>query len=54
MDIILIMWASMMFLAVLLAIVEYIVGVMLKDDNLFKKWWRKNIIGIWNSNHPRV
>jgi len=54
MDIILIMWASMMSLAVLFTIVEYIVSSKLKDENKFKKWWRKKVIGIWNSNHPRV
>ena len=53
MDIILIVWTLMMSLAVLFTITEYIVGKKLKDENRFKKWWRKNVIGIWNSNHPR-
>ena len=54
MDIILIVWAFMLSLGVLFASMEYIVGKKLKDENRFKKWWRKNVIGIWNSNHPRV
>jgi hypothetical protein len=54
MDIILIVWTLMMSLAVLFTITEYIVGKKLNDKNRFKKWWRKNVIGIWNSNHPRV
>jgi hypothetical protein len=54
MDIILIVWAFMLSLAVLFASMEYIVGFKLKEGNRFKEWWRKKIISIWNSNHPRV
>ena len=51
---ILVVWLLMVSFVVLVLTVEYIVGKKLKDENRFKKWWRKNIIGIWNSNHPRV
>ena len=54
MDIILIIWTLMMSIAVLFTVIEYIVGSKLKDGNSFKNWWRKNVIGFWNSNHPRV
>jgi hypothetical protein len=54
MDIILITWAAMMSLAVVFVIIEHVVGSKLKDGNRFKNWWRKNVIGFWNSNHPRV
>jgi len=54
MVIILIVWAFMLSLAVLFASIEYVVEFKLKGENRFKKWWRKNVIGIWNSNHPRV
>jgi len=54
MDIILIIWACVMSIAVLFAIIEWFTSTKLKDTNRFKKWWRKKVIGIWSSNHPRV
>ena len=54
MDIILIVWAFMLSFVVLFAIMEYIVGFKLKEGNRFREWWRKKVISIWNSNHPRL
>jgi hypothetical protein len=54
MDMILIIWLLMISFAVLVLTVEYIIGKTLNDENRFKKWWRKNVIDIWDSNHPRV
>ena len=52
MDIILIIWTLMMSVAVVFVMTEHIVGTKLKDDNRFKKWWRKNITSFLNGDKP--
>lgn len=54
MVIILIAWAAMMSLAVVFVVCEYIIDRKVKDGHPIKKWWRKNIVSVWDSNHPRV
>jgi hypothetical protein len=54
MDIILICWAAMLSLAVVFVICEYIINKKFKDESPIKKWWRRNIVSVWDSNHPRV
>jgi hypothetical protein len=53
MEIVLISYSWLMGICVVLVIVEYFVG-KLKNENRFKKWWRKHVVGDWKSNHPRV
>jgi hypothetical protein len=54
MGLILISWATMLLLVLVFLICEYIINKKFKDESPIKKWWRKNIISIWNSNHPRL
>ena len=54
MEIGLIIYAVMMGLVVLFVITEYLVEKKLSEGNKFKNWWRKKVIGFWDSNHPKV
>ena len=53
MDITIIGYSWLIGICVILVVIEYIVG-KLKNENRFKKWWRKHVVGNWNSNHPSV
>ena len=54
MEIGLIIYAVMMGLVVLFVITEYLVEKKLSERNKFKTWWRKKVIGFWDTNHPKV
>lgn len=43
-----IMWAVSFLFAMGLILIEEKVIPGLSDENKFKKWWRRNIVGIYN------
>ena len=49
----LIIYTVMLGIAIAFVVVEYTINRM-KDESRLKKWWRENVVGYWNSNHPRV
>ena len=54
MDIIVVIWFGLLSLVVIFVASEYFIGNVLKDENPIKKWWRKNIITMWDSNNPKL
>lgn len=53
MEIGLISYSWLIGACIVLVITEYFVK-KLKNENRFKKWWRKHVVGDWKSNHPKV
>ena len=43
-----IMWAIGFFLALSIFFIEINLIPKLSDENSFKRWWRKNIVGVYN------
>ena len=54
MDIIVVIWFCLLSLVVIFVASEYFIGNVLKDENPIKKWWRKNIITMWDNNNPKL
>jgi hypothetical protein len=54
MEIVLIVWSFLLLLTLIFILLEYIIDKKIGNENRFKKWWRKNIIGIWNNNDPSL
>ena len=54
MDIIVVIWFGLLSLVVIFVASEYFISNVLKDENPIKKWWRKNIITMWDNNNPKL
>lgn len=47
-------YTGLIIICLTFVITEYLVG-RLKNENRFKKWWRRHVVSDWNNiNHPKL
>ena len=54
MDIIIIIWFGLLSLVAIFVTGEYTIVNLLKDENPIKKWWKKHIIDLWDSDNSKL